>query len=272
MGIYTRAELLERGTRPSTLTRVLPTIYADCEPTYLDRCTAVTLWKPEAVLSHSTAAWMWGLVPEPPCVVATIAHNGQVRAPEWVKLHRRIVERSTRPGLPLVTAEQAMLDVAVDMDRPRLEALFDSAIGTRIHWKRLALLCDASPGRHGITAVREQLRTCCPLTRSEPERKVARALSARHFPLEINARIGRYYGDLVCRRGRVNIEIDGREFHTAATVFTNDRIRQNWMIDDGWRILRYSAATVNAHLDEVVDDIIRVVRKRRRARRVVAAH
>ncbi len=271
MGVHTRAELLARGVRPSTLTRILPTIYVDSDPSYLDRCIALDRWKPAAVFSHSTAAWMWKLVDEPPVVEATIPPHGQVRAPDWVKLHRRVVDRSTRPGLPVVTPEQAMIDVAIDMDQPALEALFDSAIGARVFWKRLALLVDNSPGRHGIQAVRRQLRTCCPLTRSEPERMVARALTARGYQLEINARIGRYFGDLVCRRGRVVIEIDGREFHIASDVFTKDRVRQNWIIDDDWRVLRYSAAMVNARLDEVVEEIIAVVRKRRRSRRVVVA-
>lgn len=252
------------------MTRILPSIYTDGEPSYLDRCTAVSRWKPHAVFSHSTAAWMWGLVDEPTSVEATIAPNAQQRSPSWVTLHRRVVEPSPRPGLPVVTPEQAMIDVAVSMDGPALEKLFDSALGTRVYWKRLALLVDNSPGRHGIQAVRRQLRVCCPRTRSEPERMVARALAERGYRLDINARIGRYYGDLVCRRARVVIEIDGREFHIAPEVFTTDRIRQNWMIEDDWRILRYSAAYVNAHLDEVVEDIIRVVRKRRRSRRVIA--
>ncbi|OZC51742.1 hypothetical protein CH289_13985 [Rhodococcus sp. RS1C4] len=271
MTIRTRGQWSAVGyskRRISQMHRVLPTVYSSAAPTYLDRCTAVALWKPTAILSHSSAAWLWGLLPtEPPIVEATVPMSAQVRAPSWVTLHRRVVRPSTRHGLSVVGIEQAMLDVAVDMARPELEALFDSAIGTRVHWKRLALLVEHSRGRHGVVAVREQLRTCCPLTRSEPERMVARPLVARGFRLEINTRIGRYYGDLVCRRGRVVIEIDGREFHIAAEVFTNDRIRQNWMIDDDWRVLRYSAAYVNAHLDEVVDEIIGVVGRRRRSRR-----
>ncbi|MGA9872760.1 MAG: DUF559 domain-containing protein [Rhodococcus sp. (in: high G+C Gram-positive bacteria)] len=267
MGVHTRAHLVGRGIRPSALTRLLPSTYCDGEPTYLDRCHAVHLWKPRAVFSHSTAAWMWGLIPQPVLVTATVAPNAQTRAPEWVQLHRRLVTPSRREGLPVVTIEQALFDTAVDLAEPELEALFDAAIGTQVNWKRLARLVDASPGRHGIRAVRKQLRTCCPRTLSEPERMVARALVARGFKLDINARIGPYFGDLVCRQGRVLIEIDGREFHIAPQVFTNDRIRQNWLIDDDWRVLRFSAAMVNTRLDEVVDEIIAVVRKRRRSRR-----
>jgi very-short-patch-repair endonuclease len=117
----------------------------------------------------------------------------------------------------------------------------------------------------GMAAVRKQLRTCCPRTLSEPERVVARALKARHFTMEINARVGRFYGDLVDFSARVIVEIDGREFHTDPATFNNDRRRQNELVLDGWLVLRYSAATALAELDRVVDEIITVVRRRRKS-------
>ncbi|WP_020105248.1 DUF559 domain-containing protein [Nocardia sp. 348MFTsu5.1] len=270
--VHSREQLLASGMSRrelSKLHRILPAIYSTSEPDYLDRCRAVTLWKPAAVISHSSAAWLWGLIEgEPTLVEATVPPKTQARGPKWVVLYRREVDTTlVRKGFPVVPIEQCLIDVATTMDRPALEGLFDAAIGTRVDWRAVARMCERSPGRHGIAAVREQLRTCCPLTRSEAERIVARALTARNFPLEINARIGRYYGDLVCRRARVIVEIDGREFHIEPGPFNNDRKRQNELIDNDWRILRYSAATAMAHLDEVVDDIIRVVRKRRRSRR-----
>ena len=270
--VRTRAQLLAGGMTKrevSRLNRILPEVYSTSDPGYFELCTAVTLWKPTAVLSHTTAAWLWGLLEDEPTIVeATVSPSVSVRGPSWVRLHRRAdVHAVRRKGLPVVPIEHCLIDVATALDQLALEALFDAAIGTRVNWRAVAQLCEQSTGRHGIGAVREQLRTCCPLTRSEPERLVARALSARNFPLEINARVGRFYGDLVCRRGRVIIEIDGREFHTDSETFNQDRKRQNELIDQDWRILRYSAATAIANLDEVVDDIIRVVRKRRRSRR-----
>ena len=83
--------------------------------------------------------------------------------------------------------------------------------------------------------------------------------------MAINARVGPYFGDLVDYRARVVVEIDGREFHTAAAAFNNDRRRQNALVLGGWLVLRYSAATAMANLDAVVDEIIRVVRKRRKS-------
>ncbi|MGC0365571.1 very-short-patch-repair endonuclease [Rhodococcus sp. 27YEA15] len=279
MAIHTRTQLLAQGmsgssisraVRSGRLIRILPSIYSTTEPDYFDLCSALVLWKPDAILSHSTGAWLWGLLPQPQSIVeATVPRTAQIRGPDWVVLHRRETPATSHlsHGLPVVPIEQCFVDAATMLTRPELEALFDSAISTRVDWKAIARHCESVKGMHGIPAVREQLRLCCPQTLSEAERVVARELSARNFPLEINGHVGRYYGDLICRRGRVIVEIDGREFHIDPDVFDHDRRRRNALIDADWRILRYSAATATAHLDMVVDDIIRVVRKRRRSRR-----
>ena len=62
------------------------------------------------------------------------------------------------------------------------------------------------------------------------------------------------------------VEIDGREFHIDPHTFTRDRIRQNELVLDGWLVLRYSVARALAHTDEVADEILAVVRKRRKSR------
>ncbi|MES9518306.1 DUF559 domain-containing protein [Rhodococcus erythropolis] len=277
MEVVTRNQLLQQGTSSSSISRstrsgrlhrILPSVYSTEEPGYFERCVAVTLWKPEAVLSHTSAAWLWDLLPEEPRFVeATVAPSVRAGSPQWVRLHRRTgVSSDEWMGLPIVPIEQCFIDVATTLPRPELEAFFDAAVSTRVPWKSIAQLCDASRGRHGIPAVREQLRTCYPLTRSEPERAVARALTARNVHLEINARVGPYFGDLVDTRARVIVEIDGREFHTDPATFNNDRRRQNALVLDGWMVLRYSAATAMAHLDAVADEIITVVRRRRHNR------
>ncbi|MGB6181911.1 MAG: DUF559 domain-containing protein [Rhodococcus sp. (in: high G+C Gram-positive bacteria)] len=251
-----------------TLHRVLPAIYSTEPPTYLDRCRAVLLWKPGAVLSHETAAWRWGLLEtEPDLVHATVPTNAPHRSPQWVRLHRRTIATVQYVDLlPLVTKEQCFVDVATTLDADALERFVDHALTQEVRWRAVAEACDAAHGMHGVPAVREQLRRCCPHTLSEPERLVARALTRRNFPLEINAKVGRYYGDLVDRRARVIVEVDGREFHISPHTFTQDRVRQNELVLDHWLVLRYSAATVMAHTDEVAEQIVTVVRRRRRAR------
>ena len=93
---------------------MLPGIYATNKPEYIDLCTAVALWKPGAVLSHLTAAWVWGLIDEEPTqVTATVPPSTRQHAPEWVKIHRRRVPEADRcRGLPVVTLAQVFVDVA----------------------------------------------------------------------------------------------------------------------------------------------------------------
>ena len=275
--VYRRDELLRNGigkgalehrVRTGGLHRVLPAVYCTRLPAYEDRCRAVVAWKPKAVLSHDTAAWLWGLlVPEPEVVHATVPMFTSPRCPPGFRLHRRVVEPVVyRALLPVVTQEQCFVDVATTLDAEALERFVDHALSHRVRWRAVAELCDAARGMHGVAAVRRQLRTACPRTLSEAERQVARALSARHAGMEINAAVGKYYGDLVCRRARVIVEIDGREFHIDPHTFTRDRIRQNELVLDGWLVLRYSVARALAHTDEVADEILAVVRKRRKSR------
>ncbi|MGU3435991.1 DUF559 domain-containing protein [Actinomycetes bacterium M1A6_2h] len=276
MGIHTAGELMASGmgrgaityrTRTGTLLRLLPQIYADREPSYYERCVAVTKWKPSAVLSHATAAWLWNLpVGEPTEVHATVPVSVGVRGPHWVVLHRRSVPASMRHrGLRVVPMEQCVIDVAVTMTVPELEKFIDTVVSELVDLRAIALQCRRSAGMAGVDRVRRQLRKCCPHTRSEPERIVARGLTARNFYMSINTRVGRFYGDLVDYRARVVVEIDGRRFHIEPEVFNNDRRRQNEMVLGNWLVLRYSVATVMANLDAVLDEIISVVRRRRRA-------
>ncbi|MFI8566389.1 DUF559 domain-containing protein [Rhodococcus sp. NPDC078407] len=276
MGVYTAQQLVAQGISTSTisrrsqsgeLVRLLPKVYATEKPDYFGLCTGVTLWKSQAVLSHESAAWLWGLIEyEPRLVDVTVAPNVQSRSVPWVRVHRRrLVEVQLHRGLRVVSLEQTFVDVATSLSTPNLEKFFDNAIDHHLPWRRVTELCSTSKGMHGKAAVRTQLRTCCPRTLSEPERVVARALAARHFAMEINARVGKFYGDLVDYRAQVIVEIDGREFHSDPATFNNDRRRQNELVLDGWLVLRYSAATALADLDRVVDEIITVVRRRRKS-------
>ncbi|QSE95819.1 hypothetical protein JWS13_09640 [Rhodococcus pseudokoreensis] len=62
---------------------MLPTVYSLVEPDTYDRCAAVPAWRPAAVLSHRTAAWLYGWLPEPTVVEATIPRGLRVTPPDW---------------------------------------------------------------------------------------------------------------------------------------------------------------------------------------------
>ncbi|WP_258194932.1 DUF559 domain-containing protein [Rhodococcus sp. OK519] len=273
-GIHTRSELVAAGIPPSTVTsryrRILPRVYATGEPTTLALCYAVTQWQPPAVLSHRTAAWLHGWIDEPKILDATVPPDVRARAPEWIRIHRRGIDPrhiTESWSLPVVSRAQTVVDCAAVMSPDEFEPLVDAQLTRTVDPEQLVALCAANPGRWGNTPTTAQLRMAAVRAASEPERLLDRALNRRRCPLAANEPIGPYVCDFVDGRGRVVVEVDGREFHSAPEVFRSDRKRQNWLVLQGWLVLRYAAYDVLADPDTVAEEIVEAVRRRRRARR-----
>ncbi|GAB2628013.1 DUF559 domain-containing protein [Prescottella soli] len=278
-GIHTFDELITAGIPRSTIGsrcrsgryhRVLPRIYAVTEPTTLALCHAVTRWQPAAVLSHRTAAWLYGWTGEPDVVEATVPTRVRARTPKWLLLHRRNLDDAQVGeswSLPTVSAAQTVVDCAAVMSSHEFEPLVDDRLTSSVTRDELRALCDKHPGRWGNTTAVAQLRTAAVRFASEPERLLARALNRRRCPMAANEPVGPYVCDFVDARAKVVVEVDGREFHSAPDVFRSDRHRQNWLVQQGWLVLRYAASDVLTDPDAVAEEISAIVRRRRHNRR-----
>ncbi|RVW05799.1 DUF559 domain-containing protein [Rhodococcus xishaensis] len=277
-GIHTFDELIAAGVPRSTIgsrcrrghyRRVLPRTYAVTEPTALALCHAVTRWQPRAVLSHRTAAWLHGWIGEPNVVEATVPTPVRVRTPKWLVLHRRnLDDAQVREcwSLPTVSTAQTLVDCGAVMPTEEFERLIDERLSGSVAPEQLQELLNQCPGRWGNTRAREQFRMAALRAASEPERLLARALNQRRCPMAANEPVGPYVCDLVDARARVVVEVDGREFHSEPDVFRRDRRRQNWLVRQGWLVLRYAAYDVLADPDAVAEEVAAVVRRRRHNR------
>jgi very-short-patch-repair endonuclease len=58
----------------------------------------------------------------------------------------------------------------------------------------------------------------------------------------------RFYVDVIFRKLKLVIEIDGRLYHTGPEVFETDRWRQNLLVLNGWFALRFTWAMIEEHL------------------------
>jgi very-short-patch-repair endonuclease len=61
-----------------------------------------------------------------------------------------------------------------------------------------------------------------------------------------------YYIDIAFRLRKVAIEIDGRLHEEDNDLFESDRWRQNALVADGWRVLRFTWAMLQEHREFVV--------------------
>lgn len=276
-GIRTRAQLLAEGIAGSTIDyrcsrgryhRLLPGVYSLLPPNTFLRCAAVAAWEPTAMLSHRTAAWLHGMLPEPALIEATVPRRVARRTPSWLRLYRRELGTDCIAevrGLTAVVAEQAVVDCLAVLPRPEADALVDANLSTAFGAEELRLLVKRQPGRYGNGDVERQLRMVALNYASEPERLLARAFAQRRFQIESNVPVGPFVCDLVDERARLVVEVDGREFHSEPRVFRQDRRRQNWLLTHGWLVLRFAAWDVLADPGAVADEVIRIARRRRKS-------
>ncbi len=273
-GVCSREQLIADGVpattvddrcRRGTYVRLLPRTYLLGAPTGLARCAAVVTWIPTAALSHRTAGWLHNMLPEPTVFEATVPTRMHRRSPDWLTLYRRDLPADAVEdmwGMPTVNAAQTLIDCVSVMPEGDAARLVDNHVDRSVAASELVHPCRS--GKRGSPAMRRQLREAALYSASEPERLFARALSKRRLHMLANHPIGPYICDFVDERSRTVVEVDGREFHSEPEVFRRDRRRQNWLQLHGWLVLRYAAADVYTAIDRCADEVVSVVRGRRR--------
>ena len=87
---------------------------------------------------------------------------------------------------------------------------------------------------------------------SEAERLLWRSINARQlggFKFSRQIPIGPYICDFVCRWEKLVVELDGR-FHDE--IVAKDELRQRYIEEQGYRLLRFSNSELFANLDGVL--------------------
>jgi very-short-patch-repair endonuclease len=234
--------LVHRGE----LTSLLPGIYATpvAASDQLVRMRATTLWEPNAVLTHESAAWLtyWPTIRVPK--VEVVAPSRSARRAGW-QVSRRCIPPglvTERRGLRCTTPALTALDLIDTHGGDAIDTLLRS---------RQAMLEDlhdaliSCAGRRGNTNRRQMLID----SRTEPwsaaERRAHRLLHEEgikgwtaNYRVEISGYP--YWVDVAFPAVKLAVEIDGREFHEGAEVFERDRYRQNDLVIAGWRVLRFT--------------------------------
>jgi very-short-patch-repair endonuclease len=202
---------------------------------------------PRALLSHRTAAALWGVLDcAAGCVEVTIVGGDAGRRRSGIAVHRvraldrRDVRRHER--LPLTAPARTLLDNAPSLPDRQLERAFDEALARRLT-SRTALreMLARHPTRAGAPRLRALLEEgrAPTFTRSEAEERLLNLLRLGGLPApECNATLGRFEVDFLWRRERVVLEVDGYAFHAARRCFEADRRRDNELHAAGFHTIR----------------------------------
>lgn len=195
----------------------------------------------DAVISHRSAAALWGLLSWDghPELTTTLRSQNQLKG---LLVHRvRNAPRATgHQGFRLTTPEQTILDLG-SIPIPSKQLL--RAVGEAEYQRILSRdrLRDISRGRKGATVVREALGDAPSPTHSVLEEQFLRLLRRAELPEpDVNAWIGGRQVDFLWPQQRVIVETDGWAAHGRRDSFDRDRARDLDFEARGYRTARIS--------------------------------
>ena len=254
-GVVGWAQLRELGLGKATITRwvdsgrlhrVHPGVYAVGHQrlALAGRLQAALLYSgPGAVLSHTTAAWLWGLFEAVPRRIHVTAAARRRPLASLCAHRTQRVEVTIRSGFAVTPVSRTLLDPGSVLPSARLlrvlaEAEFRGLLDSREVERELGR------GRPGSAALRSALDQHLPSlaeTRSALEERflVLCRRSAIELPL-VNARVAGMVVDALWPRHRLVVELDGQAAHAPAARVVIDRDRELRLRRAGFVILRYS--------------------------------
>jgi very-short-patch-repair endonuclease len=194
---------------------------------------AVLACGPGAALSHRSAAALWqmGIRWRTPIEVSACSGH-QIPG---VMCHRcRAVEATREFGVPVTTPVRTLLDLAGSIDDDALvRAANEARLAGRLPPDELSELVERAPRR-----LQRLLAPSGAPTRSLFEDAFLRFVRRYGLPLpEVNQRVAGHEVDMLWRRERLIVELDGRAYHDEQ-AFERDRERDADLQAAGHRVVR----------------------------------
>ena len=205
---------------------------------------AVLAGGPGAVLSHHSAASLWGIAGGVERQHVTTPQRGRCGGSELI-VHRvrqlRESDHTLRQRIPVTTVARTLLDLGEVSSFVELERAAEVAL--RLNLLRTTALEEVyrrSHGRHGLKPLRQLIRArATARTRSELERRFLHFCRKRGMPAPLlNVRVAGLEVDCLWPRRRVIAELDGWAFHDGRVAFERDRSRSLALEAAGYRVLR----------------------------------
>ena len=218
---------------------------------------AVWAFGSTAVLSHSSAAALWGIRPSSsPIIDVTVPSRTGRAGRQGIRLHRvtRLAQDETagRDEIPVTAWARTVLDLAAVVPPRSVELALERSEQLRLFdLNQLDKSLIANSGRPGcavLRAVLDEARLGETLTRTKLEEAMFRLCRKSGLPRpEVNAEIGTYTADFLWREERLVAETDGWATHGTRAAFESDRVRDAELMIEGYRIVRFTYRRVLRH-------------------------
>jgi very-short-patch-repair endonuclease len=228
---------------------------------------AVLTCGPTAVLSHDSAASLWGILPQQRHasihVSIPITHR---RGRLGIVIHRRTTltwaEVGRRDGIPITTPTRTLIDISGRLPTKRLEAAVNEADKLDlIDPEALRAALGEFSGQPGAAVVRRLLdRRTFSLTDSDLERRFLRLVRRAGLPRpETGCSVNGFKVDFHWPRIGLIVETDGLRYHRTPAQQARDRRRDQVHTAAGMTALRFTHSQVRFEAAFVVETLRNVI-------------
>jgi hypothetical protein len=219
---------------------------------------AVLSCGPGAVLSHASAAELWGIGGRAAEIEVSIPRSSHPARP-GVRIHRRPtlreVDIATHHGIPVTTPVRTMIDVATRLDRRGLERMVDEADRLDLVDPETlyAALADY-PGQSGVGRLGDLLgERTFRLTDSELERRFLPLAAGAGLPPPLTQqKLNGFKVDFHWPNLRLVVETDGLRYHRTPAQQSRDRLRDQTHTAAGLTPLRFTHSQIRYEPQRVV--------------------
>jgi Transcriptional regulator, AbiEi antitoxin/Protein of unknown function (DUF559) len=233
---------------------------------------AVLACGPTAVLSHRSAAALWGIRRTSRARIDVCVASPSARPRAGIDVHRSTTlhphDVTKVDGIPCTTIARTLLDLADVLDRRGVEKAVDQAeVLELFDLRAVEEVMSRAVGRRGAGVLRRVLAEYDgpALTDRELEERFYELCRAAGVPKpEVNSWIlledGAVKPDFLWRAERLAVETDSWKYHRTRRAFESDRRRDRRLRLEGWEVVRFTWRDIEREPAEAAAVLARLLR------------
>jgi len=240
---------------------------------------AVFACGPGALLSHHSAAWLWGIARWSPLPLTVTVPSRRASRPP-IRLHHSSVLAAADcdlvEGIPLTSVPRTALDLAATLRPVLLSRVLERAEELRLFDLRRFedMLARCGAGHPGAGRLRRSLDLYrpAPFTRSGLERAFRELVIGAGLPHPVMGFVEAGYElDAYWPEERFAVELDTYETHGSHLAFESDRLRQEDLKLAGVEAIRVTGGRLDREPQQVIARVAWFLAERRRQLRLDGA-
>lgn len=217
-----------------------------------------------ALLSHRSAAVLWGLMRSRGGVIDVSAARGRRR--RGITIHEGGIvdaERAAVARIPVTSVPRTLFDLAEVIDEKQLTRAFEEADRLRLlRLKELEAVCARGHGRRALRPIRTLIDAArAPEDTQSPLEDLVLDL-CREYDLPLPVTGAKVLGcevDALWPGRRLMVEADSWTFHRHRAAFERDRERDAAMQAEGYRVIRLTHRRLEREPAEVASQLHRLL-------------